>query len=57
MQTYLYVMVINNKRQGQLFPNMEGSGCVDQIAMYRLVDHGVALAAARNRGWYGLDCM
>ena len=30
MQTYLYVMVINNKRQGHLFKNREGSNCVDR---------------------------
>ena len=31
MQTYLYVMVINNKRQGDLFQNIEDSSCVDSI--------------------------
>ena len=34
MQTNLYVMVINNKRQGHLFQNMEGSSCVDLLAKY-----------------------
>ena len=38
MQMYLYVMVINNKRQGHIFQNMEGSSCVDLLAMYRLID-------------------
>ena len=38
MQTYLYVMVINNKRQGHLFQNMEDSSCVDLLVKCRLVD-------------------
>ena len=38
MQTHLYVMVINNKRQGHLFQNMEGSNCVDLLTTYRLID-------------------
>ena len=38
MKTHLYVMVINNKRQGHLFLNMEGSSCVDLLATYRLID-------------------
>ena len=37
MQTHLYVMVINNKRQCYIFQNMEGSSCVDLLAMYRLI--------------------
>ena len=36
-QTYLYVMVITNKRQGHLFHNMEGSSCVDLLVTYRLI--------------------
>ena len=32
IQTYLYVMVINNKRQGHLFQYMVGSSCVDLLA-------------------------
>ena len=31
MQTYLYVMMINNKKQGHLFQNIEGSSCVYQL--------------------------
>ena len=43
IQKHLYVMVINNrlhpnKSQGHLFRNMEGSSCVDLLAMYRLLD-------------------
>ena len=56
MHTYLYVMVINNKRQGHHFQNMEGSNCVDLLATYRLIYiYGVASAEARNGIWYGLD--
>ena len=32
------VMVINNKRQGHLFQNMEGSIYVELLATYRLID-------------------
>ena len=38
MQTYLYVIVINYKRQGHLFQNMEGSSFVHLLATYRLID-------------------
>ena len=38
MQTYLYVMVINNKWQGHVFQNMDGSSCVDRLETYWLID-------------------
>ena len=41
MQTYMYVMVINNKKKDNLFQNMECSSCVDLLA--------------RNGRWYRLD--
>ena len=37
MQTYLYVMVMNNIRKSHRFQNIEGSGCVDLIATYILI--------------------
>ena len=56
MQTYLYVIVINNKRQGHLFQNIEGSRGVDLLATYRLVDLQSDISyKARNEGLYGLD--
>ena len=54
MQTYLYVMVINNKRLDYSFHNMEGSSYVDLLATYRLIDLRIEIAEARNGRWYGL---
>ena len=55
MLTYLYVMVINNKMHDHLFQNMEGSGCVDLLATYRLIDlqSSISWGQKREMVWTG----
>ena len=54
MQTYVYVMVINNKRRGRLFLNIEGSSCVDLLATYRLSISG---GQKRELVWTGCSTL
>ena len=53
MQAYLYMVVINNRRQGHIFQNMGGSSCVDKLAMYSLVylRSSIGLGQIREMVW------
>ena len=57
MQTYLFVMVINNKRHGHLFQNMEGSSCVYQLATYWLIDLRSRISWGQKREMVWTGCI